>query len=98
MKLKRVLVIAATCTTLGGCSDVGFGLANHPGDCALGIPWADCLPGTPGYKPTQAQLEYQARKNGTMTYSDQALAAKARASDDMEQSRAAYKACLSQNT
>jgi len=34
---------------LGGCSSVGFGLANHPGDCAMGIPWADCLPGTAGY-------------------------------------------------
>jgi len=32
-----------------GCSTVGPGLANHPGDCALGIPWADCLPGTAGY-------------------------------------------------
>jgi hypothetical protein len=28
---------------------VGFGLAHHPGDCAIGIPWADCLPGTAGY-------------------------------------------------
>jgi hypothetical protein len=34
---------------LGGCSSVGPGFANHPGDCALGIPWADCLPGTRGY-------------------------------------------------
>ncbi|WP_060415415.1 hypothetical protein [Burkholderia ubonensis] len=34
---------------LGGCSSVGPGFANHPADCALGIPWADCLPGTRGY-------------------------------------------------
>lgn len=23
--------------------------ANHPVDCAIGIPWSDCLPGTAGY-------------------------------------------------
>lgn len=32
-----------------GCSTAGPGLANHPLDCAIGIKWADCLPGTPGY-------------------------------------------------
>ncbi len=31
------------------CSTVGPGFANHPLDCAIGMPWADCLPGTPGY-------------------------------------------------
>lgn len=35
--------------SLAGCSSVGPGLLNHPTDCALGIPWADCLPGTNGY-------------------------------------------------
>ena len=25
------------------------GCANHPVDCAIGIPWADCLEGTQGY-------------------------------------------------
>ena len=25
------------------------GCAHHPADCALGIPWSDCLPGTAGY-------------------------------------------------
>lgn len=34
---------------LAGCSSVGPGLMNHPADCAIGIPWADCLPGTNGY-------------------------------------------------
>ncbi|WP_125469824.1 hypothetical protein [Caballeronia telluris] len=34
---------------LAGCSSVGPGFANHPADCAIGIPWADCLPGTRGY-------------------------------------------------
>ncbi|MFM0140076.1 hypothetical protein [Caballeronia grimmiae] len=32
-----------------GCSSVGPGFANHPADCGIGIPWADCLPGTRGY-------------------------------------------------
>ena len=36
-------------TLLGGCSDVGIGLAHHPLDCAIGIAGGDCLPGTPGY-------------------------------------------------
>lgn len=34
---------------MSGCSTAGPGLANHPLDCAIGIKWADCLPGTPGY-------------------------------------------------
>src|SRR5258708_24512774 len=34
---------------LGGYSAVGPVFVNHPADCAIGIPWADCLPGTPGY-------------------------------------------------
>ena len=35
---------------IAGCSAVGPGLANHPIDCAMGIKWVDCLPGTAGYK------------------------------------------------
>lgn len=34
---------------LFACSSVGPGLAHHPLDCAVGIAWADCLEGTPGY-------------------------------------------------
>ena len=34
---------------LCGCSSVGPGFANHPLDCAIGVKWADCLPGTAGY-------------------------------------------------
>lgn len=45
----RVLAGIAVTTWLVGCSSVGPGLANHPADCAIGIPWADCLPGTRGY-------------------------------------------------
>jgi hypothetical protein len=43
------IAIAGIIVLLAGCSSVGPGFANHPGDCALGIPWADCLPGTRGY-------------------------------------------------
>jgi dGTP triphosphohydrolase len=55
----KLLPIAVVLSALAACSDVGPGLKNHPGDCAFGFAWADCLPGTAGYKPTQAQLEYQ---------------------------------------
>jgi hypothetical protein len=46
---KRLAAIAAAATTLVACSSVGPGFANHPADCAIGIAWADCLPGTRGY-------------------------------------------------
>lgn len=45
----KVVCFTFMLSALSGCSSVGPGLANHPGDCALGIPWADCLPGTAGY-------------------------------------------------
>jgi hypothetical protein len=35
--------------SLCACSSAGPGLAHHPLDCAIGIAWGDCLPGTPGY-------------------------------------------------
>lgn len=35
--------------TLGGC-------ANHPGECAMGTPRADCLPGTNGYIERQRRI------------------------------------------
>ena len=44
--LSAMAVIALS---LACCSTVGPGFANHPIDCAMGIRWADCLPGTPGY-------------------------------------------------
>lgn len=47
---RMVAVLALVLSPLiWGCSTVGPGLANHPPDCARGIPWADCLPGTAGY-------------------------------------------------
>ncbi|WP_126223619.1 hypothetical protein [Burkholderia ambifaria] len=46
---KKLIAVLAIIALLEGCSSVGPGFANHPADCALGIPWADCLPGTKGY-------------------------------------------------
>jgi len=46
---KKLITVSAVIALLEGCSSVGPGFANHPADCALGIPWADCLPGTKGY-------------------------------------------------
>jgi hypothetical protein len=49
MKVTVSRLATLAIAVLGGCSSVGPGLANHPVDCAMGIPWADCLPGTRGY-------------------------------------------------
>jgi hypothetical protein len=39
--IKYIFVVILG-VSLGGC-------AHHPADCAIGIPWSDCLAGTPGY-------------------------------------------------
>jgi|GEM_PF-2733100 hypothetical protein len=39
--LNRILVVVFL-TILAGC-------AHHPADCAIGVPWSDCLEGTAGY-------------------------------------------------
>src|SRR6202140_4064909 len=46
---KKLVAVSAAAALLAGCSSVGPGFANHPADCAIGIAWADCLPGTRGY-------------------------------------------------
>ncbi|ANB77332.1 hypothetical protein AYM40_35215 [Paraburkholderia phytofirmans OLGA172] len=46
---KRLIASSVAMALLAGCSSVGPGFANHPADCAIGIAWADCLPGTRGY-------------------------------------------------
>jgi hypothetical protein len=56
---------------LAGCSSVGLGFANHPADCALGIAWADCLPGTPGYANGGGSLH---RKEAAQAQNDTVLA------------------------
>jgi len=50
--VMRKYILAASLLPLillPACSDVGIGFAHHPLDCAIGIAWGDCLPGTPGY-------------------------------------------------
>jgi hypothetical protein len=45
----KLIAASAVIALLGACISVGPGFANHPVDCAVGIAWADCLPGTKGY-------------------------------------------------
>ncbi len=40
--VKEQLITLIAIATLTGC-------AHHPADCAIGIPWSDCLEGTAGY-------------------------------------------------
>ncbi|SIO71974.1 hypothetical protein SAMN05444172_8350 [Burkholderia sp. GAS332] len=49
MHETKFMAFSGVLTLLASCSSVGPGFANHPGDCALGILWSDCLPGTRGY-------------------------------------------------
>lgn len=60
-----------TTATLSSCSTVGPGLANHPADCALGIPWADCLPGTRGYANGGGSMHREAAQKKTDAINDQ---------------------------
>lgn len=64
----------AAAVLLAGCSSAGLGLANHPGDCALGIAWADCLPGTAGYNNGGGQMHREAAQQQKQAQAD-ALAA-----------------------
>jgi hypothetical protein len=64
----RLTIIAVA--LLGGCSSVGPGFANHPGDCALGIPWADCLPGTRGYANGGGSLHRKEAASAAMAEHD----------------------------
>jgi hypothetical protein len=42
MQITKYTAILLITTTMYGC-------AHHPADCAIGIPWSDCLEGTAGY-------------------------------------------------
>lgn len=79
--MKPHYAVLTAAAILGACSDVGPGFAGHPVDCAAGFAWADCAPGTAGYKPTQAQVAYQMRKNGVVS-DYQACMATARATSE----------------
>lgn len=72
------------CTLLTGCSSVGPGFENHPVDCALGIEWADCLPGTAGYNNGGGQL-YKERE---------AQAQQQKNTDRMQKATAEFRVCL----
>ena len=80
---KRIAAISLVMTALGGCSSVGPGFANHPADCAIGIPWADCLPDTRGY----------ANGGGSLHRKEAADAAKAQHDALVAQFDAVHKQC-----
>lgn len=58
--VNRIFTIISIVALLGGCSTVGPGFANHPADCSIGVPWADCLPGTRGYENGGGSLHKEA--------------------------------------
>ena len=77
--MKKLLF---TVVVLSGCSSVGPGLANHPLDCAMGIAWADCLPGTKGYENGGGQIHREKAQN---TQNKQAQQLKENANAALEQ-------------
>lgn len=65
------LVLAAlVLLAIWGCSSVGPGFANHPPDCAMGIPWADCLPGTAGYNNGGGRIHREADQQRQAAFDD----------------------------
>lgn len=81
---KKIAAVSVALVLLDGCSSVGPGLANHPADCALGIPWSDCLPGTSGY----------ANGGGSLHRKEAADAAKAQHDALVTQFDAVHKQCV----
>lgn len=79
---KPALIAAIVGGALAGCSDVGFGLKNHPSDCAMGIPWADCLPGTTGYNNGGGKLHRQEAADRKAAESDKAAALRSQCDQD----------------
>lgn len=81
-KIKVLIVLSAS--LLYSCSSVGPGFKNHPGDCALGIPWADCLPGTNGYNNGGGEMHRaEAAKQNTII-PDQFAAVAAQCKADLQ--------------
>jgi hypothetical protein len=76
--LLPALNTVAALVLLSGCSTVGPGFTNHPADCAIGIPWADCLPGTPGYNNGGGRLY----RDGTKRQADEPGSTLTPAGDD----------------
>jgi hypothetical protein len=46
------------------------GCAHHPGECAMGTPRDDCLPGTNGYEQRQEQINNAVRAQRQRDWSD----------------------------
>ncbi|MGF6572511.1 MULTISPECIES: hypothetical protein [Paraburkholderia] len=80
---KKLAGLSVTVALLEACSTVGPGFANHPADCAIGIAWADCLPGTRGY----------ANGGGSLHRKEAADAAKAQHDAIAAQFDAAHQQC-----
>jgi len=82
---KKLLQFTLFLIALGliGCSTVGPGFLNHPGDCAMGIPWADCLPGTPGYNNGGGKLHREEATKQNSAIIDQFKAANDQCKIDM---------------
>lgn len=53
------------CFTLAGCSILQSKSVDHGADCTLGIPWADCQPGTKGFSNIGVKAQ-KARLNSTI--------------------------------
>ena len=79
----HVFGIIAAAAFIGGCSSVGPGLVNHPGDCAIGVPWADCLPGTAGYNNGGGRIHREAAKQQVDIVNDAYKAANEQCHSDM---------------
>ena len=60
LRIAGCVFMLLVASTIGGCSSAGPGFANHPMDCAIGVPWGDCLPGTAGYRGPSQQMIGQA--------------------------------------
>ena len=84
MKIRKLATITGLLVLLGGCSTVGPGLANHPGDCAIGIPWADCLPGTRGYANGGGGMHKEAAQKQNDAIGDQFKAALAQCTAELQ--------------
>ena len=63
--MKTILLLAVL--FLAGC-------AHHPLDCAIGLPWSDCLPGTAGYTNSAGadtrEAEAKAKPQSTDLYTE----------------------------
>jgi hypothetical protein len=83
-RIPAAIGVLAALSLLLGCSSVGPGFINHPGDCAIGIPWADCLPGTPGYNNGGGRVHREAVQQQNAAIEDQFKSAKAQCMSELQ--------------